>query len=141
MIEKERKIRIRYGETDQMGYAHHANYPLYVEESRMDFLRSLGLDYKQFEESGIIMPVISMNFKFMSPVYYDDILTVKTVLNEIPETRLKLDYEIRDEDNKLMCKANTVLAFVDKYTRKPMRIPESILMNFKLEVKNLILNE
>lgn len=123
MYSHETKIRIRYGETDRMGYAHHANYPLYFEEGRMELLRSLGLNYKGLEDSGVILPVISINTKFLSPVYYDDVLTIKTILKEIPRTRLKFNYEVVNQNKKLVTKADVELAFVDSETRIPMPAP------------------
>ena len=124
MYSHETKIRIRYGETDRMGYAHHANYPLYFEEGRMELLRSLGLNYKDLEDSGIILPVISIYTKFLSPVYYDDILTIKTIIKEFPRTRLKFNYEVVNQNKKLVTKADVELAFVDSDSRKPMLVPD-----------------
>ncbi|MFC2151051.1 acyl-CoA thioesterase [Bacteroidota bacterium] len=131
MYSHETKTRIRYGETDRMGYAHHANYPLYFEEGRMELLRSLDLNYKDLEDSGIILPVISINTKFLSPVYYDDVLTIMTILKEIPRTRLKFYYEVLNQNKKLVTRADVVLAFVDSETRKPMMAPEIFIKQLK----------
>ena len=136
MYSHETKIRIRYGETDRMGYAHHANYPLYFEEGRMELLRNLDLNYKDLEDSGIILPVISINTKFLSPVYYDDVLTIKTILKEVPGARLKFDYEVVNQKNKPVTKADVELAFVDSETRKPMPAPAKFVEKLK-KCKNL----
>ncbi len=73
MIEHQTTIKTRYGETDKMGYVHHSNYPLYLEEARMDLLQEIGMDYKEIEDSGVILPVVSMNFRFYSPPFYYEI--------------------------------------------------------------------
>ena len=138
MYSHETKIRIRYGETDRMGYAHHANYPLYFEEGRMELLRSLDLNYKDLEDSGIILPVISINTKFLSPVYYDDVLIIKTILKEIPRTRLRFDYEVVNQNKKLVTKADVELAFVDSDSRKPMLVPDVFIEKLE-KIKGLLI--
>ncbi len=120
-------IRVRYGETDRMGYLYYGHYPEYFEVSRTDMIRSLGLSYKEIEEMGIILPVRSLKVDFRLPALYDELLKVKSCLNRLPEIKLDIDYEITNQDNKLICTGNTVLVFVDAKSRRPRRAPEFFL--------------
>jgi acyl-CoA thioester hydrolase len=119
----ETKIRVRYGETDRMGYMYYGHYPEYFEVSRTDMIRSLGLSYREIEDQGIIMPVRSLHVDYKLPALYDEVLTVKSCLIELPESKLNINYEIYNEKNQLLCTGNTILAFVDSKTRKIRRAP------------------
>jgi acyl-CoA thioester hydrolase len=119
----ESQIRVRYGETDRMGYMYYGHYPEYFEVSRTDMIRSLGLSYREIEDIGIIMPVRSLHVEYKLPALYDEVLIVKSCLKELPEVKLNIDYEIRNEKKQLVCTGNTILVFVDKNTRKPKRAP------------------
>ncbi len=127
MFCSETKIRVRYGETDRMGYMYYGHYPEYFEVSRTDMIRSLGLSYRDIEDMGIIMPVRSLHIDYKNPARYDELLVVKSILNKLPEIKLDIDYEIYNEQNQLVCKGNTILAFVDAKTRRPRRAPEFFL--------------
>ena len=127
----ETKIRVRYGETDKMGYLYYGHYPEYFEVARTDLIRSLGISYKEIEDSGIIMPVKSLRVDYKSPAHYDDLLTIKAILNKLPEIKLDIDYEIHTEDKKLICKGNTVLAIVDATTHRLRRAPDYFLEALK----------
>lgn len=116
-------IRVRYAETDQMGVVYHGNYPAYLEEARTDSFRQFGLTYKELEASGIMMPVLEMKFKFLSPAYYDDIITIKTIISKLPEVRCYFDFEIY-KDEKLIGTASVTLVCVDSATRRPVRCPQ-----------------
>lgn len=120
-------IRVRYGETDRMGYLYYGHYPEYFEVSRTDMIRSLGLSYKEIEDMGIIMPVRSLKVDYRFPARYDELLKVKSCLSKLPEIKLDIDYEIKNEEDKLICTGNTVLAFVDVKTRRPRRAPNFFL--------------
>jgi acyl-CoA thioester hydrolase len=124
MFLSETTIRVRYGETDKMGYLYYGHYAEYFEVSRTDMIRLLGLTYREIEEKGIIMPVRSLKVDFKSPAYYDELLTVKSCLNTLPVIKLDIDYEIHNAKKQLICTGNTVLAFVDVVTGKPRRAPE-----------------
>jgi acyl-CoA thioester hydrolase len=124
MVISETTIRVRYGETDKMGYLYYGHYPEYFEVSRTDMIRFLGLTYREIEEKGIFMPVRSLKVDYKGPAYYDDLLTVKSCLNTLPVVKLDIDYEIRNPKNQLICTGNTVLAFVDAATGRPRRAPE-----------------
>ena len=120
-------IRIRYGETDQMGVVYHGNYVQYLEIGRIEWLRNLGISYKEMEENGIMLPVISLQMNFKQSALYDDLLTVETRLVKTPSVKIEFDYTIRNEANVVLVEANTVLAFMDKKNKRPIRCPEYIL--------------
>jgi acyl-CoA thioester hydrolase len=124
MFSSETKIRVRYGETDRMGYLYYGHYPEYFEVSRTDMIRQFGLTYRNIEDSGIIMPVRSLKVDYKSPARYDDLLTVKSTLVSLPLVKLDIDYEIRNEQQELVCTGNTVLVFADPVTGKPKRAPD-----------------
>ncbi len=117
------QLRVRYGETDQMGYVYYGNYALYYETGRVEMLRSLGMSYRSMEEQGIMLPVLSLNCKYIRPAKYDDLLTVTTQLIELPNTRICFNYEIHNEEQTLVNKGDTTLVFVNKATGKPMLAP------------------
>lgn len=123
----ETKIRIRYGETDQMGVVHHGNYPSFLEMGRIEWLRSLGISYKQMELDGIMLPVISLALNFKMSACYDDIITVKTTLKKMPTVKIEFEYEIINEVGEVLTTANTVLAFINMETKRPTRCPQFIL--------------
>ena len=123
----ETKIRVRYGETDRMGYLYYGHYPEYFEVSRTDMIRSLGISYREMEDQGIILPVRSLHIEYKQPVRYDETVVVKSCLKNLPELKLDIDYEIHDEKNNLLCRGNTILVFVDAKNRKPVRAPAFFL--------------
>ena len=110
-----------------MGVVYHGNYAQYLEMARVEWLRAMGISYKEMEENGVMLPVIQLSLRYISPAYYDDLLSVKVTLSKIPSVRIEFDYEITNEDKKLICSGNTVLAFVNINTRKPMKCPNYIL--------------
>jgi acyl-CoA thioester hydrolase len=130
-LSAESKVRVRYGETDRMGYAHHANYALYFEEGRTELLRKLGMDYKTMEDKGVILPLSHMSFEFKIPAHYDEVLLIKTSLREMKGVRLTFDYEAINEWGKTVCLASTTLIFVDSETRKPTRPPNFFMKLFE----------
>ncbi len=120
-------FRVRYGETDQMGVVYHGNYAQYFELGRTEWLRSLGVTYKDMEKSGVMMPVISLTSKFKRSAFYDEILTVKTILKKTPTVKIEFDFEITNEKNEIITLGNAVLAFLNSKTMKPMRCPNYLL--------------
>lgn len=124
MFTHETKIRVRYGETDQMGYLYYGYYALYYEQGRGDAMRSLGFTYKELEEQGTIMPVVSMQCEYLRPAYYDDLITVKTILKELPDGYfVTFHSELYNEAGKLINKGAVTLAFFDPLTRKKTMLP------------------
>lgn len=120
MIEKSISVRVRYAETDRMGYVYYGNYAVYFEVARVEMLRELGLSYKQLEDSGIILPVMDYSIQFKKPAFYDDVLTIKTYIRKKPTARIVFDYETLNEDGILLNTAQVTLVFVNKATGKPM---------------------
>ncbi|TVZ14477.1 acyl-CoA thioesterase [Maribacter sp. MAR_2009_72] len=120
-------FRIRYSETDQMGVVYHGNYAQYLEMARVEWLRVLGISYKKMEEDGIMLPVISLSINYLKPALYDDLITVKVILNKKPVIRIEFDYEITNEAGELLATANTVLVFMDMQRKRPTRCPDFLL--------------
>ncbi|MEJ7643261.1 MAG: thioesterase family protein [Chryseolinea sp.] len=127
MYRSETRIRVRYAETDQMGYVYYGHYALYYEVARVESLRQLGLTYKALEEMGIMMPVLENKSKYLSPARYDENLRIVTTLRAKPGVRIKFEYDIFDEADKLIHRGETMLAFMNKHTGKPCRPPEAML--------------
>jgi acyl-CoA thioester hydrolase len=123
MLSTEIQLRVRYGETDRMGYAYYGNYPLYYEVGRTELMRQFGLTYKDLEDSGILLPVADMHVDYYSPALYDELLTIKTSVTEMPSVKILFLYEVFNSENQLINKATTTLVFVDSKTRKPRRPP------------------
>lgn len=121
------KIRVRYAETDQMGVVYHGNYAQFFEIGRTEWLRNLGVTYKKMEDSGIMLPVINLQCNFMKSALYDDLLTIHTVIKKRPTVKIEFDYEIKNQNNELICTGNSVLAFINMKTMKPTRCPAYLL--------------
>lgn len=129
------KVRVRYGETDQMGYCYYGNYAMYFEVGRVEALRTLGMSYRELEEKGIMLPVSHFEVSYKTPALYDDLLDIKTSIVELRGPRLKFDYEIKKGDI-LVAKASTTLVFVAKNSMKPIAAPEdfvTLLESFHVE--------
>ncbi|MCK5370654.1 MAG: acyl-CoA thioesterase, partial [Cyclobacteriaceae bacterium] len=120
------EIRVRYAETDQMGFVYYGNYATYYEVARVESLRNLGFSYKSLEEEGILMPVTENKSKFIRPAKYDDLLTIKVMVKNFPTNRIIFEYEIYNERKKLINLGETILAFVDKKTGRAHMAPKSI---------------
>ena len=121
------QIRVRYGETDQMGVVYYGNYALYLEMGRVEWLRKLGIYYKYIEENGIILPVVSMSINYKKPAGYDEVINVKTQLKNRPTSKIEFDYEITNEQGEIISTASTILVFIDRKTNKPIKAPQYIL--------------
>ncbi len=120
-------IRVRYGETDQMGVVHHGNYALYLEMGRTEWLRKKGVSYNQMEKNGIMLPVISMRLDFKKSAVYDEVVKVKTQLKKTPSVRIEFDYEITNQADEIIVTASTELVFINMETKRPMKCPDYIL--------------
>ncbi|MBJ6369004.1 acyl-CoA thioesterase [Snuella sedimenti] len=121
------QIRVRYGETDQMGVVHHGNYALYLEMGRIEWLRKLGVSYKKMEDNGVMLPVVSMVLNYKKSAGYDEVINVKTQLKNKPTAKIEFDYIITNKKGEILTTANTVLVFVDKETKRPVKAPKYIL--------------
>lgn len=117
-------LRVRYGETDQMGYCYYGNYAQFFEVGRVEALRSMGISYKSLEDEGVMLPVSEYSVKYMFPAFYDDDLTIITYVTKQEGTRLFFEYEIFNERDKLVAKAKTTLVFVNKSNMRPTSPPK-----------------
>jgi acyl-CoA thioester hydrolase len=125
MFSFDTQLRVRYADTDQMQVVYHAKLIEYFEVGRTDAIRSLGITYKEVEAAGIIMPIVRVECNYLRPARYDELLTIRTTLNELPTGhRIEFDQEIYNEENKLLCKAKILLYFLDKATNTKQEIPE-----------------
>ena len=132
MLEHSFTKRVRYGETDQMGYLYYGNYAQLYEIGRAEMIRSLGLTYKDMEKThGVMMPVISMNSRFVRPAHYDELLTIKTILRHLPEEYITFFHEIYNEQNKLVNGGSVKLCFVESASGKRVPAPEYLLQALK----------
>ncbi len=127
MYTTETTVRVRYGETDQMGYVYYGFYAMYYEVARVEALRRLGLTYREIEAMGIIMPVLENHSVFIAPGKYDEMLRIVTTIREKPSVRMKFEYELYNEEGKLINRGETVLAFIDRKTNRPTRPPKAML--------------
>jgi acyl-CoA thioester hydrolase len=131
MYTYEHKLRVRYGETDQMGVVYHGNYPLYFEEARSEMMRNLAVPYAELEKIGVIMPVVDMHIRYMKPAHYDEVLTVKVQVVKLPTVRIICRYEVINEQGVLLTEAETTLAFISKETGRPVIVPEAWLSKLR----------
>ena len=131
MYSNSTKIRVRYGETDQMGYMYYGNYAQYYEVGRVEMLRSLGMDYASMEASGIMLPVLELNCKFIKPALYDQEITVKTILEQLPGIRIHFKYELYNSTEELINIGSTTLVFIDMAKNKPCPPPADFMEKLK----------
>ena len=132
MFTSDNQVRVRYAETDQMSVVYHSNFFLYFEVARAESIRKLGFSYADMEKMGIIMPVVDVHAKFLRPALYDDLLTIKTYLKELPaDHKITFHHEVFNEENKLLCVGHISLYFLEKETNKRTIMPE--MLRKKLE--------
>lgn len=126
MINTEVQIRVRYGETDRMGFVYYGNYATYFEVARVEALRQIGVSYLEMEEGGVCLPVVEYKIRYLKPAFYDDVLTIRTIIKEMPGIRIKFEYETYNQENILLNTSETTLVFVDIKTMKPCQLPEFV---------------
>ena len=127
MFKHETSIRVRYGETDQMGFVYYGDYAEFFEVGRVEALRSLGFPYRRLEEEGVMLPVHDMQVTYHQPARYDDLITVRTMIEAMPSVRIVFRYEIFSPSGELLTDALTTLVFVDRATMRPCRAPQDLL--------------
>lgn len=132
MFSSTTKIRVRYADTDQMGYMYYGNYAEFYEVGRVEMLRELGLTYKSMEESGIIMPVTDLKCKYIKPALYDEEITVKVIMEQMPSVRIHFKYELYNESDELINTGETSLVFINKERKRPC-LPSADFLN-KLDI-------
>lgn len=121
------QIRVRYAETDQMGFVYYGNYATYFEIGRVETLRSLGFSYKTLENQGVMLPVKTYSIDYQVPAKYDDLLTIRTNIVRMPRASIEFTYEVMNSEGSILSTARTVLVFMDAKTQRPIRCPEEIL--------------
>jgi acyl-CoA thioester hydrolase len=127
MFEHTTKVRVRYGETDQMGYMYYGNYAEFYEVGRVEMLRSLGMTYSGMEASGIMMPVLEMKCKYIRPALYDEEISVKVIMDKMPGIRIHFKYELYNPGGELINIGETLLVFVNMETNRPCMPPQEFL--------------
>jgi len=125
-------FRVKYSDTDQMGFMHHSNYLRFFENARISWLRELGVSYKKMEEDGVIMPVVSSHLKHIKPSFFDDQLFIEISLIKPPKASLDFSYVVFNQNKDLICEGFTRLAFLNSKSQKPIRCPD-FLHNFFAE--------
>ena len=127
MFTSETKVRVRYAETDQMGVVYHSNFFLYFEVARTESIRQFGFTYADMEKMGIIMPVADAHARYLRPALYDDLLTIKTTLKEIPlHHKIEFHHEVLNEKEELLCVGKIILYFMEKDSMKKAAMPETL---------------
>ena len=121
------QLRVRYSETDRMDFVYYGNYAQYFEVARVEALRELGINYKDMEKSGIMLPVLEYWIKYFKPAGYDDLLTIKTVIPRMPEARIFFEYETLNDSGLLLNTAKTTLVFINASSGKPCSAPHNLL--------------
>ena len=128
------QIRVRYAETDKMGYVYYGNYATYYEVGRVEGLRDLGLSYLKMEEEGIMLPVLEFQIKYFKPAFYDDLLTIKTTITQVKGARIFFEYETLNEANEVLNKGTTTLVFVSRASNKPCPPPDWFVHKMNLKI-------
>ncbi|MDR6735100.1 MULTISPECIES: thioesterase family protein [unclassified Sphingobacterium] len=121
------QIRVRYAETDQMGYVYYGNYAAFYEIARTEMLRSTGISYRELEEMGVMLPVTEMKTKYLKPGKYDDLITIRVTIRKKPAVRIVFEYELFNENGELLNQGETTLVFVNMEKNRPCMPPQVFL--------------
>ena len=124
--------RVRYADTDQMGFMYYGNYARLYEIGRVEALRSLSFRYKDMEDEGVLMPVYENTSRYLQPALYDELLTIRTKINTLPAARIVFDYEIYNAENTLIHTGKTTLVFLKKENNRLTLAPKGLLEIMKL---------
>jgi acyl-CoA thioester hydrolase len=120
-------LRVRYVETDKMGFVYHGHYATYYEVGRVEMFRAFGFPYKELEENGIMMPIFEQTVRFKQPSHYDDLLTIRSIVETLPDTRMIVKGEIINSAEKIINSSLTTLVFVNIQTLRPTRCPSHLI--------------
>ena len=132
MFTHETKIRVRYAETDQMGVVYHSNYFPWFEAARAEAIRELGMTYAGIERTGVFMPIVDVHCRYLRPARYDDLLTVKTMLKELPvHHKIEFHHEVLNEKNELLASGRVILYFMIIEGMKRTTMPEPLQEKLK----------
>ena len=129
------KIRVRYGETDQMGVVYHGSFAVYFEVARVEWLRALGVSYKSMEERGVMLPVVNLNINYKKPAKYDELLTIETTVRKLPTAKIIFDYKVYDEVGAFIADAESTLVFVNMKSGKPIACPDFLMNEINAKVQ------
>jgi acyl-CoA thioester hydrolase len=124
MFSAETNYRVLYADIDQMGYMYYGQYAKLFEIGRVEALRSLGLSYKEVEDEGIWMPVYELNSRYIEPAKYDDLLTIKTTIKELPKVRIVFFTDIYSSEGILLHSAKVTLVFIRSSDKKLQLCPK-----------------
>ena len=127
MITRDTQIRVRYGEVDRMGFLYHEHYVAYFDVARTEFIRSLGISNLEIEEEGIMLPVLNVTVDYKNPAYYDDVLTIRTTLKEMPSAKITFYFEVFRQTGELITTGRVTLAFTNSVTKRAARPPKKLL--------------
>ena len=127
MITHDTQIRVLYRDTDKMGVVYHANYIVFYEAARNEMFRAIGWPYTLLEQQGIVMPIVEVESKYKAPAYYDDLLTVRATVKELPVVRAVVEYEVFNQAGQLLNTGKTVLGYVNTERMRPCRAPQEFI--------------
>ena len=132
MFSTDTQVRVRYAETDQMGVVYHSNFFPYFESARAESIRQLGLTYADMEKMGVIMPVVDVHCRYLRPAKYDDLLTVRTMLKELPvHHKIEFHHEVYNEKNELLVVGKIILYFMEANGMKKTVMPQELMEKLK----------
>lgn len=127
MLISETTVRVYYEDTDKMGVVYYGNYPRYYEIGRTEMIRQLGFSYKEIEDSGILLPARNLRINYIKPAYYDDLLTIRTIVDQIPNVKFPIKTEIYNQKKELLNEGEVVLVFFNGKTNRPCKAPEMFI--------------
>lgn len=127
IVQHETEIRVRYQETDPMGFLHHANHLTYFEIGRTELLRSMGMAYRQMEEEGLLVVVVKADCRYLRPARYDDLLTVRTTVTRVTLAKIEHEYQLLRGD-EILAVGHVTLAVLDRQGNV-RRVPEWMQSN------------
>lgn len=126
MITFDTQFRVPYGDVDRMGFFYHSHYVELFDIGRSELMRSIGLPNAEIEANGVMLPVLKVEVNYKNPAYYDDLLTVRTTLREMPGVKIKFDYEVFRENGELITTGTVILAFMHSDTKIACRPPRTL---------------
>lgn len=133
MIKSTYRFRVRYAETDKMGFVYYGNYATFLEVARVELFRNIGVSYKELEDKNILLPVSEFSINYFKPLFYDEEFFVKTTIKELPSaTRIIFDYQIFNSKSEITTQATTTLFFMNKINLKPIKCPEKVLEKMEI---------
>jgi len=123
ILQYDTNIRVCYGDTDKGGVVYHGTYPRYYEVSRTELLRQYGITYREIEERGLVLPVRSLHITYLKPAFYDELLRVRSIIEELPTIRFKIKTEIYNSRNELINQGEVVLVSTNPRTGRAVKPP------------------